>query len=177
MEQAALDRRIQQFYSRFAEAERLTTMSAAGRLELERIQELLRARLKPGSHIIDVGGATGVHATWLAAEGHDVVLVDPIASQVEIAAQAGIFTAVVGDARCLDFAAGSFDAALLFGPLYHLHSRDDRLRALGEAKRVVCPGGLVFAVGISRCSAIVAGMLATIPETADERVIGLINDG
>lgn len=38
-------------------------------------------------------------------------------------------------------------------------------------------GGLVFAVGISRCSAIVAGMLATIPETADERVIGLINDG
>ncbi|WP_329453590.1 class I SAM-dependent methyltransferase [Streptomyces sp. NBC_01724] len=40
--------------------------------------------------------------------------------------------------------------ALLLGPLYHLTERDDRLQALAEARRVVKPGGLVAAAGISR---------------------------
>ena len=37
------------------------------------------------------------------------------------------------------------DAVLLLGPLYHLTERRDRIQALGEAHRVLEPGGLVFA--------------------------------
>jgi len=39
---------------------------------------------------------------------------------------------------------------LLLGPIYHLPTRQDRVSALAEARRVVRPGGPVFAVAISR---------------------------
>ncbi len=146
-----MDARIQAYYSQhFAEAERLTVRSAQGRLEFERVQELIAARIPTGSRILDVGGATGVHAAALAALGHEVVLMDPVPAQVREAARHGTFEAVVGDARDLRFEDDSFDVALLFGPLYHLASREDRLLALAEARRVVRSGGWVFAAAIPR---------------------------
>ena len=42
------------------------------------------------------------------------------------------------------FADDSFDVTLLFGPMYHLHSFEDKCKALSEAKRVTKPGGVVF---------------------------------
>jgi SAM-dependent methyltransferase len=50
------------------------------------------------------------------------------------------------------------DAVLLFGPLYHLTERDDRLRALTEARRVLRPGGLVFVAAISRFASLLDGL-------------------
>lgn len=48
--------------------------SPHGRLEFLRTQELIR-RLLPvaGARILDIGGGTGVHAAWLAADGKSVV--------------------------------------------------------------------------------------------------------
>lgn len=151
MDQADLDARIQAYYStEFAEGERLTTRSAQGRLELERVQELVAERVPPRSRIIDVGGATGVHAVRLAEQGHDVVLVDPVPAQVREASEHGTFRALVGDARDLPFDDDSFAAALLLGPLYHLSARADRVASLAEARRVVRLGGWVFAAAIPR---------------------------
>lgn len=113
---------------------------------------------------------------WLR-DGHDVTLIDPVASQVTAAAAVGTFHAFVGDARRLDLADDSFDVALLFGPLYHLRSADDRAAALSEATRVVRRGGWVFAVGISRFSAVGAGMLTPEPMPADDRVLAIVNSG
>jgi SAM-dependent methyltransferase len=55
-----------------------------------------------------------------------------------------------GDARELDLADASVDAVLLLGPLYHLARRRERVQVLAEARRIVRPGGLVFAAAISR---------------------------
>ncbi|HEY1487656.1 MAG TPA: methyltransferase domain-containing protein [Micromonosporaceae bacterium] len=44
----------------------------------------------------------------------------------------------------------SVDAVLLLGPLYHLPYRTDRLTALGEARRILRPGGVVIAAALSR---------------------------
>jgi SAM-dependent methyltransferase len=151
MDQADVDARIQAYYShQFVEVERLTARSAQGRLEFERVQELIAARIPTRSRIIDIGGATGVHAAPLVASGHEVVLVDPVAEQVQVAAQDGTFTAAIGDARELRFENDAFDVALLFGPLYHLATREDRMLALSEARRVVRAGGWVFAAAIPR---------------------------
>ncbi len=38
----------------------------------------------------------------------------------------------------------SYDIVLLFGPLYHLHSHEDRLRCIAEAKRVCRQDGVIF---------------------------------
>ena len=56
----------------------------------------------------------------------------------------------LGDACDLDLGDGAVDAVLLLAPIYHLRRRDQRLRALREAWRVVRPGGPVFVAAISR---------------------------
>ncbi|MGH8964411.1 MAG: class I SAM-dependent methyltransferase, partial [Actinomycetes bacterium] len=118
------------FYSQhYVEDERLTR-SAHGRLELLRTQELLRRHLPPApARVLDVGGATGVHARWLAADGYAVHVVDLVPEHVVAAAGIPGVTAVLGDARALAEPDGAADATLVLGPLYHLLDRDERVRA------------------------------------------------
>jgi SAM-dependent methyltransferase len=73
-----------------------------GRLEFLSVQEVVR-RLLPGGglRVLDVGGGTGVHAAWLAGDGHRVTLVDPVASQVDVARGLEGVEAVVADANRL----------------------------------------------------------------------------
>lgn len=153
--QNRLDDAIRSFYrATDAEDARIRSASTGGRIEFERMRRLIRAALPAGSRVLDVGGATGVHSSWLAQEGHRVTLVDPVAEQVRRAAAIGTFTAVLGDARALPVPDGSVDAVLLAGPLYHLIDRADRLRALSEARRALVDGGVVLAQGIGRLSAL-----------------------
>ena len=42
------------------------------------------------------------------------------------------------------FEDNTFDVVLVFGPMYHLHEKDEKLKALSEAKRVVKPGGKIL---------------------------------
>jgi SAM-dependent methyltransferase len=149
------------YESEIVEEERLTR--GTGRLELFRTQEIIRRHLPPGPlRILDVGGGAGVHAEWLADDGHDVHVIDPMANHVEAAQRLGRdhgrITAEVGDARHLDAETGSADAVLLLGPLYHLTDRADRVRALTEARRVVRPGGPVFVAAISRFASVLDGL-------------------
>lgn len=152
--QEHVDARVLAYYgSEFDEDDRLVGRSGQGVLEFERTQQIVRDRVRAGSRVIDIGGASGVHAAALAQRGDSVLLLDPVPRHVEAARRYGTFTTKLGDARSLPADDDSFDAALLLGPLYHLCDRHDRLRALGEAIRVVRPGGWVFAAGVSRLSA------------------------
>ncbi|MEU4394264.1 class I SAM-dependent methyltransferase [Kribbella sp. NPDC023855] len=146
-----LDPLIRAFYAeRYVEDSRLAR-SGHGQLEFLRTQELVRRYLPlPGASVLDVGGATGVHARWLADDGYRVTLVDPVEEHVAKAAEVGTFAAVVGDARQLTQDDDSVDVTLMLGPLYHLVEAADRAQALREARRVTRPGGLVVAAGISR---------------------------
>ena len=152
--QKHVDARVLAYYgSEFDEGDRLVGRSGQGVLEFDRTQAIVRERVRAGSRIIDIGGASGVHAAALAERGDSVLLIDPVPRHVDEANDHGTFEARLGDARRLPAATDSFDAALLLGPLYHLVERRDRLRAFAEASRVVRPGGWVFAAGISRLSA------------------------
>jgi ubiquinone/menaquinone biosynthesis C-methylase UbiE len=140
-----------------------------GRSQLERVrtQELLARHLPPPPAVIlDVGGGPGVYARWLATEGYEVHLVDPVPLHVDQAVsdlelgRHPLASARVGDARHLEQPAMSADAVLLMGPLYHLTDRADRLQVLREARRVVRPGGWLFAVGISRFTSLLDGLSA-----------------
>jgi SAM-dependent methyltransferase len=137
-----------------------------GRLEFLRTQELIRRHLPAPVTVLDVGGATGIHAQWLAADGHSVHVVDVVPSHVEAAALLPGVTASVGDARQLSTPDSSADVVLLLGPLYHLVDASDRFTALSEAVRVLRPGGLLVAAAISR--------YLTLMETGSN---GSLNDG
>ena len=139
---------ILDFYAEGREDERLTSRPS---LELIRTRLLLERYLPAApSRVLDVGGGSGVHASWLADRGYDVHLVDPVPLHVQQATARGGFRVSLGDARALTDADSSYDIVLLLGPLYHLVDREDRLRALREARRVTRDGGVVIGVAISR---------------------------
>lgn len=178
MAQHDLDAQIRTYYAdHFDEAGRLVTRSAAGRVEHRRTRSLVAGLLAPGSRVLDVGGATGAHAGWLAADGHQVTLIDPVPEQVAAAARIGTFDARVGDARDLQVDDASVDAVLLLGPLYHLRSADDRHLALTEAHRVLRPGGTLVAAGISRIAALLDLLLAHDERPATDVLAALLDEG
>ena len=156
--------RIARYYELGREQARLLE-PGAGELERLRTQEIVSRYLRSAPVVVlDVGGAAGIHALWLASLGHEVHLVDAVPLHVEQAragsAQAGrpLASIEVGDARRLDQADASVDVVLLLGPLYHLVERADRVRALSEARRVVKPGGVVIAAAISRFAPAIAAL-------------------
>jgi len=147
--------RIVGYYRDADEASRLRT--GWFQLEHARTQELLLRYLPPPpATVIDAGGGSGIYACWLASLRYQVHLVDPVPKHVEQAQAASteqpnypLASAELGDARHLPHADQSVDAVLLLGPLYHLIEKGDRIACLREAHRVVRPGGVVLAAGIS----------------------------
>jgi ubiquinone/menaquinone biosynthesis C-methylase UbiE len=134
-------------------------------LEFVRSLELLYRLLPaPPAQLLDVGGGPGTYAAPLARRGYRVHLVDAMPLHVEQAReaaggdQAAAFTAALGDAQDLREPAGSQDAVLLFGPLYHLTQAEHRRQALTEARRVLRPGGRLVAVAISRFASLLDGV-------------------
>jgi SAM-dependent methyltransferase len=156
-----------QIAAHYAEVPEQPRLAGPGSLERIRTQELLGRWLPPPpAVVVDVGGAAGVYALPLAAQGYQVHLVDPVALHVAQALRASaaqpaapLASATVGDARRLDRPDASADAVLLLGPLYHLTDRADRIGALTEARRVLRPGGVLAAAAISRFASTYDGLL------------------
>ena len=147
--------RIVDFYQGADENSRLR--STWFQLEHARTQELILRHLPaPPAMIIDVGGGSGVYACWLAQRGYKLHLIDPVPKHVEQARTASeqqpqhpLASAEVGDARHLEYPDAWANGVLLLGPLYHLVEKEDRIACLREAYRVLAPGGIVWAAGIS----------------------------
>jgi ubiquinone/menaquinone biosynthesis C-methylase UbiE len=158
-----LDPSIVEFYDRTPEEDRLN--QGPFLLEGVRTRELIeRHAPRPPATVLDVGGAGGVYALWLADAGYTVHLVDSVPRLVAEAQRRSadlprpLASCRVGDARALDFPAQCADIVLLLGPLYHLTEAADRARALSEVRRVLKPGGRLFAAAISRWASTLDGL-------------------
>jgi ubiquinone/menaquinone biosynthesis C-methylase UbiE len=170
-------REIRDHYTdRHNEADRLVT-TLKGRLELQRLKDLLTEHLPAGpAQIADIGGGPGTHAAWLAELGHEVELLDPVEKHVEQAKAAGI-NAIVGDARQLPWDNESKDVVLMAGPMYHLTRSEERRVAVREAVRVLRPGGLLAVVAINRNANLIGSTLANTLQSRRDVVEDILNDG
>ncbi|MFN2565097.1 MAG: class I SAM-dependent methyltransferase [Gemmatimonadaceae bacterium] len=160
---AELDPAIRAYYDQAPEEARLEV--DAFQLEALRTRELIeRHAPRPPATVLDVGGAAGAYAAWLASAGYTVHLVDAVPRLVAEARRRSaalprpIASCEVGDARALSFPTASADIVLLLGPLYHLTTSGARAQALAEATRVLKAGGLLFAAAISRWASALDGL-------------------
>lgn len=135
---------IEKHYNKHPEDLRL--LRRHGIVEFETTMHHLHRFLKPGQVVLDVGAGTGRYTSALMAEGYKVKAVELVKRNIDVFLKREPTADVVqGDARHMPFLeSGTADVTLLLGPLYHLISDEDKVKALAEAKRVTKPGGLIF---------------------------------
>jgi ubiquinone/menaquinone biosynthesis C-methylase UbiE len=161
-----LDKVIGYYREFFNENDRLK--NNWGQLEYLRSQEIIRRYIpKPPAIILDIGGGSGIYSCWLAKNGYEVHLIDPVPIHIKQAMENSknqpdfpIASCSIGDARNLKNVDSSADTILLMGPLYHLQKREDRINAIKECYRVLKKDGYLFAVGISRFASLIDGFCA-----------------
>jgi SAM-dependent methyltransferase len=158
-----LDPVITDYYHRAPEEVRLE--QGPFQLEEARTRELIqRFAPPPPGTVVDVGGAAGAYALWLAEAGYSVHLLDAVprlvaeAQRRSATVEQPLRSCRVGDARALELPGDFADVVLLLGPLYHLTDPGDRARSLHEAARVLKPGGWLFAAAISRWASALDGL-------------------
>ena len=143
---------LELYYNKFNEEKRLN--SRHGQVEFITSMKYIHKYLdqiekdKPRAEIkiLDVGAGTGRYSVPLSEEGYDVTAVELVKHNLgRLKAKNSAVKAYQGNAMKLSrFADNSFDAVLLFGPMYHLLEKEEQRKALEEAKRVVREGGFIF---------------------------------
>jgi len=158
-----ISRDIELFYNKASEETRLN--KGMGVFEFERIKSLVEKYVpSPSSKIIDVGGGTGKYSEWLAKKGHEVYLIEPVLKHIQIAKDRASklknkYFVSLGEARNLDFPDNFADLVILHGPLYHLQKKEDREKAIREAKRVVKRDGIILGFSINYTASTLVGLL------------------
>jgi SAM-dependent methyltransferase len=158
------DASIADYYRQAPEEDRLA--HGPFLLEALRTRELIqRYAPPPPATVVDIGGAAGAYALWLAEAGYTVHLLDAVprlvaeARRRSAASPRPLASCEVRDARATNLADAAADIVLLLGPLYHLTTATDRARALDESVRVLKPGGRLFAAAISRWASALDGLV------------------
>lgn len=134
------------YYNKFNEDKRLNTRH--GQIEfittMKYIHEYLKEMKKP--EIIEIGAGTGKYSISLANEGYSVTAIELVKHNLRVIEKnSKLVKTFQGNATNLrEFQDNSFDMVLLFGPLYHLISENEKVTALKEAKRIVKDTGIIM---------------------------------
>lgn len=138
---------LEQYYNKFSEEKRLTRRH--GQVEYRVTMKYIHKYLSRMEHpaILETGAGTGRYSVQLANEGYDVTAVELVKYNLGMLKSKGSSVkAYQADARDLSiFEDDSFDMTLVFGPMYHLFTMEDKVQVLTEARRVTKPGGIIMA--------------------------------
>ena len=128
--------KLSNFYNKFNENKRLDTRH--GQVEFLTSIRYIEQYLQPGDKIVDIGAGPGRYSLYFKDKGYDVTAVEYVRPNI------GMLRAKDKDIRIVEASAtdlsmfkdDEFDVAIMFGPMYHLYSKQDKIKALSEAKRI-----------------------------------------
>lgn len=129
-------KKLTDFYNKFNENKRLDRRH--GQVEFLTSMKYIHEYLEKGDRIVDIGAGPGRYSLALKEEGYDVTAVELVRPNI------GMLRAKDKEIRIIEASAtdlsmlkdDEFDVAIMFGPMYHLYSKEERLKALLEAKRI-----------------------------------------
>ena len=140
---------LEVYYNNYDEERRL--LYRHGQVEYLTTMKYIKACLEGIStpRILEVGAGTGRYSVTLAKQGFQVTAVELIEHNLEILRSKldGTEPIITTQGNALDlslFHDNSFDLTMLLGPMYHLYTKEEKLRALSEAVRVTKPGGHIL---------------------------------
>lgn len=142
-----MSKELEAYYNKFCEDKRLTRRH--GNVEYITSMKYIHKYLEEmpnNAKILDIGAGTGRYSVALAEEGYDVTAIELVKYNLGILRQKNSSVkAYQGTALNLKrLEDNRFDMTLLFGPMYHLYTFEDKVKALWEAKRVTKPNGIIL---------------------------------
>ena len=132
--------------------------------EIPVTMHFVKKYLNPGEHIFDVACGTGNIAQQLLRKGYFMGLNDISDENIRLVKERlgnnrNILFIDRSDAlESKDWDKESWDSIFILGPLYHMISKQKRLKVLKLAKKHVKPGGFVFSSFMTRIGALVYGL-------------------
>ena len=132
------------YYNKFNEDKRLNTRH--GMVEYITTMKYIHEYLNKNDKIIEIGAGTGKYCGNLANENYDVTAVELVKHNLRVIEKNfKNVKSILGNATNLKKLNDNiYDLTLLFGPMYHLISKEEKIKALSEAKRITKKGGIIM---------------------------------
>jgi SAM-dependent methyltransferase len=117
-----------------------------GGMDIYLLDQVLKARFRPGSRVLDAGAGSGRNIAWFGRNGFDVHALDhdplAIARLNDFLPPGKTRQALITD---LPYEDAAFDLVLCIAVLHFLPDQQAFERALDELWRVLAPNGMLFA--------------------------------
>ena len=144
---------INSFYDGYREDIRLEK-SRHGQLEYLTTMHYINKMTAANSSVLEIGAGTGRYSIALAKKGYKVTALELADRNFDILKEnaKGIQNVHCYQGDALDLGGledNSFDLTLILGPMYHLYTKEDMLKALNEALRVTKPEGIIMTAFLS----------------------------
>ena len=132
------------YYNKFNEDKRLTHRH--GIVEFTTTMKYIKKYITKGMKVLDVGAGSGRYSLELTKLGCEVTAVELVKHNAKmIEAKSKDIKVINANATNLNMLKdASYDVILLFGPMYHLILKEEKIKALNEAQRLIKDVGIIM---------------------------------
>lgn len=156
---------VKQYYDAAAEGEYQRLNTVYTQVEYKSTLYLVDKYFPKEGKILDIGSGPGRYSLALLRKGYEVSLLDLSQNELDIAkrkiTEEGYIAQDYYCQSALDlecFEDNTFDALLVMGPLYHLHTEEERVKVLTESRRILKKDGVAIIAYINTWGALKASL-------------------